>query len=188
MSGPARLGLLVGEIGAGKTTAAGRVAGLVLRRGWTCGGLLAPAMHDACGQKIGIWGLDVAGGERRPLARTDRDLGGPAVGDYSFDGTALDWAVGVIESALGRCDLLIVDEIGKLELWQGIGLAPILPRLAAGEAPCALIVVRASLLAELRATLTGIEPVVFHLDRSNRDTLPSQIVDRLLGGMGLIAA
>lgn len=181
MSGPARLGLLAGQVGAGKTTAAERVAGLALRRGWTCGGLLAPAMHNACGQKVGIWGVDVAGGERRLLARTDRDLGGPAVGPYSFDGAALDWAVGVVESALGRCDLLIVDEIGKLELWQGIGLAPILPRLAAGEAPCALVIVRDSLLTELQTVLAAIEPLVFRLDEGNREELPCRIVDCLLG-------
>ena len=178
---PARLGLLVGPVGAGKTTAAERVAGLVLRRGLTCGGLLAPAMRNACGRKIGIWGVNVADGQRRILARTDRDLGGPAVGPYSFDGAALEWAVGVIESALGRCDLLLVDEIGRLELEQGIGLAPVLPYLAAGGGICTLVVVRDSLLAELRARLRGNEPLTFHLDLENRDTLPRRIVAELVG-------
>ena len=128
-----RIGLLTGSVGVGKTTVAERVAGLARRQGIHCGGLLAPAMVNSCGQKVGIWGVDISTGERCVLARTDRDLGGPAIGFYSFDASALDWAVGVLDSAIGACDLLIVDEIGKLELWRGIGLAPVLPRLSAGE-------------------------------------------------------
>ena len=68
---PPRVLLLTGPIGVGKTTVAERVAGLALRQGLACGGLLAPAMLNACGQKAGIWGMDVATGERRQLARTD---------------------------------------------------------------------------------------------------------------------
>ncbi len=176
---PARLALLTGPVGAGKTTAAERVAGLASRRGLTCGGLLAPAMRNACGYKVGIWGMDVSAGERRILARTDRELGGPTVGPYSFDRAALEWAVGVIESALGRCDLVLVDEIGKLELWQGTGLAPILPHLIAERVSRILVVVRRSLLADLQTRLRGVVPSVFHLNPANRETLPQQIVDRL---------
>jgi nucleoside-triphosphatase THEP1 len=172
--------LLTGSIGVGKTTVAERVAGLALRQGLACGGLLAPAMLNACGQKAGIWGVDVATGERRPLARTDRDLGGPVIGPYSFDAAALDWATAVVASALDACDLLLVDEIGKLELWQGLGLAPILPRLAAGEAHRALVLVRESLLDELRGRLGTVETIVFAVHEDNRNELPPQVLARLL--------
>ncbi len=174
-----RLVLLTGPVGVGKTTVAERVAGLALRQGLACGGLLAPAMKNACGQKAGIWGVDVATGERRPLARTDRDLGGPTMGPYSFDATALEWATAVVAGAIDTCELLLVDEIGKLELWQGLGLAPILPRLAAGEAGRALVLVRQSLLDELQGRLAGIETIVFQVQEGNRDELPAQVSARL---------
>ncbi|MEJ2207452.1 MAG: nucleoside-triphosphatase [Anaerolineae bacterium] len=178
----ARVGLLAGPVGVGKTTVAERVAGLALRRGLTCGGLLAPALVSACGQKAGIWGMDLGGGDRRLLARTDRDLGGPAMGPYSFDAAALEWATGVVAGAMGACDLLFVDEIGKLELWQGRGLAPILPRLAAGEARRALVLVRESLLDELQARLPAVETVIFRVDESNRNALPGQVLAGLFAG------
>jgi nucleoside-triphosphatase THEP1 len=185
----ARIGLISGPVGVGKTTVAERVVGLVRRQGLACGGLLAPAIKDSHGQKTGIWGVDVRTGERRMLAvvRTDRDLGGPAIGPYSFDAEALAWAVLVIEGALHSttwplrpCDLVVVDEIGKLELWQGVGLAPLLPRLAAGEAARALVVVRDSLLAELQARLGSIDQVVFEVSKGDREEMPSRILERLL--------
>jgi len=167
----ARIGLLTGPVGVGKTTVAERVAGLARRKGLACGGLLAPAMISSCGQKIGIWGMDLGTGERRILARTDRDLGGPAVGAYSFD---------VVNGAIGACDLLIVDEIGKLELWRGVGLAPILPRLVAGEAERALVLVRDSLLGELQARLAGVDQVVFNVSEANRRVMAPYILSELL--------
>jgi len=180
MSG-ALAGLLTGAVGAGKTTAAGRVVGLARDQGLVCGGLLAPAMLDRGGSKIGIWGVDLLTGERRTLARTDRELGGPSLGVYSFDGAALTWAVGVLEGAVGACDLLIVDEIGKLELWRHAGLAPVVPRLASGEVGRSLALVRASLLAELQARLSQVEQVVFELNAENRDGLSPHILARLFG-------
>jgi nucleoside-triphosphatase THEP1 len=174
----ARMGLLTGPIGVGKTTVAERVVGLARRHGLTYGGLVAPAMTSSCGQKVGIWGVDLRTGERRILARTDRELGGPAVGPYFFDAAALAWSVGVVQEAIGACDLLVVDEIGKLELWQGAGLAPILHRLAAGEARRALLLVRDFLLAELQSSLGAVEQLVFEVSQENRAGLPAYIVER----------
>jgi nucleoside-triphosphatase THEP1 len=177
--GGARIGLLTGLVGAGKTTVAERVVGLARRQGLTYGGLLAPAMQTRCGPKVGIWGVNLRTGDRRILARTDRDLGGPSVGPYSFDRAAVAWSLEVVEGAIGNCDLLVVDEIGKLELWQGAGLAPVLPRVAAGEADRALIVVRDSLQAELQSRLGGVEQLVFEVDEDNRAALPGSILDHL---------
>ena len=144
--------------------------GLARKQKLVCCGLLAPAMHNPCGQKIGIWGIDIRRTDRRILARTDRDLGGPAVGTYSFDAEALDWSVSVVKRALDpttrrQCDLLIVDEIGKLELWRGIGLASVLGNLASGEVDRTLVLVRESLLADLQTCTAGYSPTQWQRSR-----------------------
>jgi nucleoside-triphosphatase THEP1 len=167
-------------VGVGKTTVAERVAGLALRQGIACGGLLAPALKNRCGQKAGIWGVEVASGERRLLARTDGELGGPTIGPYSFDAGALAWARDVILEAMGSQDLVIVDEIGKLELWRDEGLAPVLPRLAAGEAGQALVLVRESLLDELQDRLAPARAVVFRADEEGREALPRRILEEFV--------
>ena len=175
----ARIGLLTGPVGAGKTTAASRVAGLARKRGFVCGGLLAPAMLDGCGHKVGIWGADLRTGERRTLARTDRVLGGPSAGPYSFDADVLDWATGVTERDTGTCDLLIVDEIGRLELEEDTGLAPVLSRLSSGRVGRSLVLVRDSLLDPLKARLGPAELALFAISVENRKELPSRIADEL---------
>ena len=176
----ARIGLLTGPVGVGKTTVTERVVGLALRQGLVCGGVLAPAMINSCGQKAGIWGVEISTGERRILARTDRDLGGPSIGPYSFGAESLEWAARAVERSIGACDLLIVDEIGKLELWRGVGLASVLPRLAAGEVERALIPVRESLLSELQARLAPVEQVVIRVNEENRGELASSVLVELL--------
>ncbi|MFC2030971.1 nucleoside-triphosphatase [Chloroflexota bacterium] len=175
-----RIVVLTGPVGAGKTTVAERVVGLALRQGLTSGGILAPAMLNRCGQKVGIWGQDAQNAERRVLARADRDLGGPRIGPYSFDDAALAWALGVIEGAIGHCDLLVVDEIGRLELERGIGLAAILPGLASGQTDRALVLVRDSLVGLLADRLGTVDRVQFRVEQGSRGELPGQIVAELL--------
>jgi nucleoside-triphosphatase THEP1 len=111
----------------GKTTVCQAVAELARRRGYRPGGVITPALHDSDGAKVGFEAADVGSGERWPLARTDQELGGPRVGPYTFDPAGLARVLRVLRrAATAGCDLLMVDEIGPLELEQGKGFAPIL--------------------------------------------------------------
>jgi nucleoside-triphosphatase THEP1 len=151
--------------------------------------------------KVGFEAVDVGSGERWPLAHTDpstilrqgsghcQELDGPRVGPYSFAPAALARALRVLRRAISAgCDLLMVDEIGPLELEQGEGFAPILDLLPVEGPTHTLIVVRPALLHPLLLRLRGAvgRPcrtgfTVFSVTEENRDELPLQIVETLWG-------
>jgi nucleoside-triphosphatase THEP1 len=174
-----RLALVTGDIGVGKTTVVGRVVALARARGYVCAGLWSPA-YVADGRKAGIEAVDLSSGERRLLAQVTATRVGERVGRYTFDLAVIAWANEVLASAVAvRPDLLVVDEIGPLELERGSGLAPVLEPLAAGCIPRALIVVRAWLLDALRARLRGIRSATFAVDMETRESVPEQVVNWL---------
>jgi nucleoside-triphosphatase THEP1 len=191
--------LLTGRRGVGKTTVCQAVAELARRRGYRPGGVITPALY-ACPEprrracpadwelgignweltKVGFEALDVGSGQRWPLARTDQELGGPQVGPYSLDPTALARALEVLKrAATAGYDLFMVDEIGPLELEQGEGFAPILDLLPVKGPTNTLIVVRPALLDPLRLRLRDTESAVFSVTEENRDELPLRIVEKL---------
>jgi nucleoside-triphosphatase THEP1 len=173
----------------GKTTVCQVVAELARRRGYRPGGVITPALYSSHGAKLGFEAVDVGSGERWPLAHTDQKMGGPRVGPYSFDPTGMARALKVLERAISAgCDLLMVDEIGPLELEQGEGFAPILellPSAAMESRPTAirnlLIVVRPALLDQLLRHLRGTQCSIFSVTEENRDELPLRIVEKLWG-------
>ena len=190
-----------------------KVEGLVLSKAcWELGiGNLGIVNWDLGFDKVGFEAVDVGSGERWPLARTDAELGGPQVGPYSFDPAALASALRVLRRAAtlrqaqdtaAGCDLLMVDEIGPLELERGEGFAPILDLLPVEGPTHTLIVVRPALLDQLLlrlretvrlgspepsfATLWQVwKPAllikVFSVTEGNRNKLPLRIVKELWG-------
>lgn len=104
------------------------------------------------------------------------------MGSYSFDPAGLARALGVLRrAATAGCDLLVVDEIGPLELEQGQGFAPVLDLLPVEGPTHTLIVVRLALLDQLLLHLRMQSLQVFSVTEENRDELPLRIVEELWG-------
>lgn len=141
--------LLTGARGAGKST-------LCLRLAASCpgrfAGLACPALFDGEGRKAGFLARRLDTGESWELGRSDRELDGPRTGRFSFSLPGIERAVACLRGALGRRGMVtVIDEIGPLELRQGLGFAPVLPLLdGAGDL---LITVRPELAGELAALL-----------------------------------
>ncbi|MHB1131330.1 MAG: nucleoside-triphosphatase [Chloroflexota bacterium] len=139
----ARIVVLTGQRGVGKTTACRRAAELAASRQWRVAGLLSPAILEGA-QKTGILITDLRTGRCRRLATLTKKPEATALG-FRFDEDALAWANGLLAAA-PPCDLLIIDELGPLELNLERGLTAAFARLQAGAFQLALVVVRPQLV------------------------------------------
>lgn len=174
--------VLTGHIGSGKSTAAARVVALARKRGLRCGGLLCSARLDAAGRKVGIDGERLDTGEQRPLASRDASSEGLRCGIWTFEPGAMEWSLdAVLDAVQQRPDLLVVDELGPMELLEDRGLAPIIPELKAGRVPLALVLVRKSLLPALMERLMGCEIRVYETAPETRNALPETIAREWFG-------
>jgi len=190
--------VLTGRVHIGKTTVCRAVADLLQQRSYCVRGILTPPILDNTGERLGIEVVDLATGERRVLARRcpasdlaepcsstgeaglDGDFSGPSVGPYHFDPVALQWGQAVIARAIAiGCDLLIVDEIGRLELEQDSGFSQVLQLLETSIVLRSLLVVRETLLDKFHCRLPDLQIITFEVTGDNRHTLPFEIAQRL---------
>ncbi len=172
--------LLTGQRQVGKTTVCKQVAELARELDYDPAGVLTPVVLDEDGFPAIRYALMVSDGEQQLLARADGDLGGPRTGRYSFDAGVFSWVIERLRVAIARgCDLLIVDEIGPLELEQGRGLAPILSDLSAETPSPLLLVVRPELAGRLQKRLSSVPFCAFTVTQENRQALPAAIVKEL---------
>lgn len=93
-----------------------------------------------------------------PLA-PDALSGHTRLGPHRFDEATIAWARGRLEAAC-PCDVLVVDEIGPLEIERGEGWTNALGVLRDGDYRLAVAVVRLRLLGAIRAALADLPGTV----------------------------
>lgn len=157
----------------GKSTVCAELVELAGGRGYRCGGIITLAQD---GERHVV---NARTGVRRRLTRSSRE--GPAViqGRFRFNPETLEWA----KQVLGRatpCDLLVVDEIGPLEVVRGEGWAGALDVVRQGAYAVAVVVVRPELVDTVAALLPRMEPEVLAVTLDNRSRLPGKLF-RTLG-------
>jgi len=151
----------VGEPGSGKTNWCREYIDNRRKRGATVGGILCPAIEQQ-GQRVGSNALDLLTGQAVPFARLSDHSpfkAGEKIGDYIISREGISFACGAIEQAVeNRCDLIVIDEVGPMEL-DGKGLISAV-ELALASAVKVLIVVRSSLKEALQRRFPEYEFVV----------------------------
>jgi nucleoside-triphosphatase THEP1 len=138
------LTLITGPSGAGKTTFCAEFVVQMQGTGSSVGGFICPAVFEG-GKKIGIDLLNVASGERRRLGLRTYNKGETTVGCWQLDESVLAWGNQIL-AGLKHEDIIIIDELGPLELEDGYGYQEALHLLDEGRYRTAFVVVRPALL------------------------------------------
>ncbi len=176
MARPALI-LLSGQPGVGKSSACLRLVQELRRHGRTAGGIVTLARGRE------RYALDVACGEERLLAAEGEMQAGPRCGRFHFLRETLGWGNRVVAQAIAdRVDLVVLDEVGPLELDQADGFRPALRALLAGTG-AQLVVVRPALVAAVRALAAPRATTLWQVTSQNRDSLPTEIAAWLLAGI-----
>lgn len=177
--------VLSGESGCGKTTLCVQVVSLARARGLVVAGLLTPP-RVVDGRKAGMDVEDIRTGQCRPLADAPAEsrpgiiglADGPATEGWHFHAEGLAWGALVLRRAT-PCDVLVIDELGPLELVRGQGWIIGLDVLRGGHYRLALASVRPALLSRFREQLDGVEPIVLPVTRANQAVLAGQVMTLL---------
>lgn len=167
-----RVTILTGSRGVGKTTVCWNTIALARAQGATCGGIVT-GRRDG-GREV----HDVRTGEVRRLTRQPDGVPAVVQGRFRFDPDTLRWA----SRALARsvpCDLLVIDEIGPLELERGEGWTVAFDVLRGGAFGLAVVVVRPELVARAQLRLPGSNPRVVRTTPESRDELPATLTEML---------
>ncbi len=160
--------LLTGSRGVGKTTVCLRAVALARQAGFSCAGLLT--LREDKERRVVV---DVRSGQRRPLTTTGPT--GVRVGRFLFDPATLAWGAEILARS-PPCDLLVVDELGPLEL-RGEGWATGMETLRKGSFRLGLVVVRPELVEEVRVLFPQAQ--VLEVTLENREELPGWILARM---------
>lgn len=167
--------LLAGVPGIGKTTVIRKIAACL---GALAGGVVTEELRER-GRRVGFT-IESLCGEKMLMATT-RNLPGPKIGRYTVIVENLEKVgIAAIERALDDDRIVLVDEIGKMEMLS-LGLRQtILKALdSRSDTVSTLGVARHPFLDCVRSRD---DVRVFEVTLGNRDTLPGDIVAMLRGG------
>jgi nucleoside-triphosphatase THEP1 len=180
---PPRIVILTGERSAGKSTVCSKTVDLAQARGYTCGGIVtlrraAPGCPTDCRDV-----LDVRTGLLRQFtvhAEPESSVASSAVvqGRFRFNPQTLAWAKDVLVQATPS-HLLVVDELGPLEIIRGQGWQKAFDVLNREDFRLALVVVRPELVDQARLRLPPAPTTTLAVTHHNRDTLPGLILETL---------
>lgn len=160
--------IITGPIGSGKTQTVLALAETLRRNGVAVAGVVSPRVFQE-GKTVGYWVQDLQSGRRASLCSLTPP--GLRFRRFFFSPEALVFANAVLTQAARQAEVIVVDEVGPLEL-SGGGFAPGL-RLSFSSPAFLLLTVRPHLVEEVRRLSSG-EFAVF--------PLPEQPSSRERGG------
>lgn len=169
---------LTGDPGCGKTTVLKRTADLLALRGLKIGGMMSGENREK-GSRVGFSVVDLITGEKGILA----DMGqsnGPRVGKYRVNIRDLERiGSGAIQRAIEEADVILIDELGPMELHSSRFIESVKAALRAPKHIVGTIHKRAShtLILEVKSSPTV---AILEVTSNNREQLPTLIAERII--------
>jgi nucleoside-triphosphatase THEP1 len=156
--------ILTGERGEGKTTYLKKLVAELKERKVNVTGILSPVVFEEK-EKIGYNLQDISNDDRKVFIRINEMPGMMRFRKYFFSKEAIDWGNSILKkSKEDPSDLLIIDEIGFLEL-EDKGWAESLDMLVSLSGPAMLWVVRSELLEEVIKKWNLEKPMIMDISK-----------------------
>ena len=166
--------LLTGRPGVGKTTVIKKVAELL---GKQAGGFYTEEIHGPGGRKG--FRLVTLDGQETVMAHVNLRGGGrPRVSRYGVDVGAID-RVGVValRRAMTDCQVIIVDEIGKMELFSGQFRDVVIQAVSGLKPVVATVMSKPNPWVDALKVLPQVE--MWEVTRESRDGMAEQVIEWL---------
>ncbi|MFC1706489.1 nucleoside-triphosphatase [Planctomycetota bacterium] len=161
----ARVLLLTGLPGVGKTTVTQRLASLLTPGTFT--GFITEEIRRG-GRRVGF-GMTTWCGTERVLAHVDRK-GGPRVGRYGVDVAAVDDVTRIALSLEQSPTLYLIDEVGKMECYSRVFVEAMRSLFSSDRVVVATVGMKGGGFSGEVRGLPGAE--LWTVTRSNRDEMP----------------
>jgi len=173
-----RLMFVTGRPGVGKTSVLLRAAEDLKNRGYKIGGMISRDVREG-GVRVGFEIMDFSTGQRGWLAHVNQPAG-PQVSKYRVNLTDLN-AIGVssILNAVKNEDIVIVDEIGPMELFSQAFREAVAQAIESSKPVLGTIHLRArdTLIDTIK---TREDAEILEVTYENRRHLHTQIVDKVV--------
>lgn len=152
-----RIVVITGESGAGKTAWCAQMCAFAERETLRVAGVISYGIFEGA-EKVAIEVCVLPSGERRILAKRREYVVGAATPRWQFDERVLAWSDSQL-AALTACDVLIIDELGPLELLHGRGWQSAFTALQAARYELACVVVRPTLVERFKARFSAAQVI-----------------------------
>jgi nucleoside-triphosphatase THEP1 len=171
--------IVTGDRASGKTSLLTALTGEFQQRQHKIGGILSPVVWMDS-NRIGYDVINIQNGKRVPLCRNEPDGTGIKIGEWIFRDDGIQFGQTALDpSSLIPCDLVIIDEVGPLELDNKVWATSIDRLIHSSTCPI-ILVVREHLIERVQDRWSLVPEFVWKIEGGNSGELLKEIIEVLV--------